>query len=145
MSEGDRRVPFRQRNPLTYQQHRREVFWQITIPVAVGGVVLLALALGAVAAAVQGVGAINRWSHISLIFLIAPNLLIGLFLIVVMAAMIYLLTLLLARMPYFASRLQNIFALLGIRVEKTSRAFAEPFMRLSSFSASLRALLRRVR
>lgn len=145
MSEGDRLAPFRQRNPLTYQQHRREVFWQITIPVVVGGVVLLAMALGAVAAALQGVGAINRWSHISLILLIVPTMFIGLIVMIVMAAMIYLLTLLLARTPYLASRLQNIFVLLGIRVEKSSRAFAEPFMRLSSFSASLRALLRRVR
>lgn len=106
---------------------------------------LLAMALGAVAAAVQGVGAINRWSHISLILLIVPTMFIGLIVMIVMAAMIYLLTLLLARTPYFATRLQNIFVLLGIRMEKASRTFAEPFMRLSSFSASLRALLRRVR
>lgn len=145
MSEGDRLASFRQRNPLTYQQHRREVFWQITVPIVVGGVLLLAVALGAVAAAVQGVGEINRWSHISLILLIVPTMFVGLILMIVMAAMIYLLTLLLARMPYFASRLQNIFALLGIRAEKASLTSVEPFMRLSSFSASLRALLRRVR
>ncbi len=135
-------VSFRPRNLLTYQKHRREVFWQITLPTAVGGMLLFGLGIGAVVAAVQSQGDISRWSHISLILLILPTMFMGLILIIVLAGVIYLLTKLLVGTPYFANRVQDIFSLIGIRVEKVSQAAAIPFLRLSSFAAALRALRR---
>ena len=34
-----------ERNPVTYERHRKEVMWQILVPVLIGAVIVLALAI----------------------------------------------------------------------------------------------------
>ena len=93
--------PFRERNPITTQKHRHEVFWQITVPVTIGGVLLLLIAIGVVVAYFAGTGDIAKWADVSTIILIVPAMFIGLILIAISAGSAYLVTRGLSEAPYY--------------------------------------------
>lgn len=135
--------PFRERNPITTQKHRHEVFWQITVPVTVGGALLLLIAIGVVVAYFTSTGDIAKWANTSVIILIVPAMFIGLVLIATSAGLAYLVTRGLSEAPYFARRVQDITVLIALRINKVSDASAEPFLRVHQFTAAVRALWRK--
>jgi uncharacterized oligopeptide transporter (OPT) family protein len=143
MAEEQFTPPLRERNPITTQKHRHEVFWQITVPVTVGGVLLLLIAIGVVIAYFANTGDIAKWANVSTIILIVPAMIIGLIVIAVSAGMAYLVTRGLSEAPFIARRIQDIAVLIVVRVNKASDASTEPFLRVHQFTAGLRALFRR--
>ena len=145
MAGEDPNYPFRERNPITTQKHRHEVFWQITVPVAVGGTLLLLIAIGVVIAYFTNSGDIAKWANTSVIILIVPAMIMGLFLIVISAGMVFLVTRGLTEAPYLARRVQDVSVLIAIRINKASNVSAEPFLRAHQYTAGLRALFRRSR
>jgi hypothetical protein len=143
MAEEQFIPPLRERNPITTQKHRHEVFWQITVPVTVGGVLLLLIAIGVVIAYFANTGDIAKWASVSTIILIVPAMIIGLIVIVVSAGMAFLVTRGLSEAPFIARRIQDIAVLIVVRVNKASDASTEPLLRVHQFTAGLRALFRR--
>jgi uncharacterized oligopeptide transporter (OPT) family protein len=143
MAEEQFIPPLRERNPITTQKHRHEVFWQITVPVTVGGVLLLLIAIGVVIAYFANTGDIAKWASVSTIILIVPAMIIGLIVIAVSAGMAFLVTRGLSEAPFIARRIQDIAVLIVVRVNKASDASTEPFLRVHQFTAGLRALFRR--
>jgi uncharacterized oligopeptide transporter (OPT) family protein len=135
--------PFRDRNPITTQKHHHEVFWQITRPVTIGGILLLAIAIGVVVAYFTETGDIAKWASTSVIILIVPAMFIGLVLIAISAGLVYLITRGLSEAPYFARRVQDITVLIALRINKVSDASAEPFLRWHQFTAAVRSVWRR--
>jgi hypothetical protein len=93
-----------ERNLETYQKHRREIFWQITIPLLIGVLIVLVVAVGVTFGSAMDV---SRWADISLIWLILPALLIALVLIVTAPGLCPLL--LIRKLPPFMLRLQDFF------------------------------------
>jgi uncharacterized oligopeptide transporter (OPT) family protein len=143
MAEEQFIPPLRERNPITTQKHRHEVFWQITVPVTVGGALLLLIAIGVVIAYFANTGDIAKWASVSTIILIVPAMIIGLIVIAVSAGMAFLVTRGLSEAPFIARRIQDIAVLIVVRVNKASDASTEPFLRVHQFTAGLRALFRR--
>lgn len=133
----------RERNPLTERNHRREVFWQIYLPLIGGGIILLLLAAGVLITSIQGTARLDTWAAISEIFLTVPTMFAALIFLALIAGAAYLITRLLGAIPYYACLLQDIFVLIEVRVKKAADLSAEPFLRLHSFSAGLRALGRK--
>lgn len=109
--------------------------------------VFLVLLAGAVVvlAAVSGEGDINRWSDISLIWLIAPMLLLIIILIAMTAAMVYLFRRMLPVLPRYSHLFLSYFTMVSRQVKSISNASVEPFLRAQSLSASLRAFKRSLR
>jgi len=143
MADEQLTPPFRERNPITTQKHRHEVFWQITVPVTVGGVLFLLIAIGVVVAYFTNTGDIAKWANTSVIILIVPAMFIGLVLIATSAGMVFLVTRGLSEAPYLARRVQDITVLITLRINKVSEASAEPFLRIHQFTAGVRALWRK--
>ena len=131
-----------ERNPVTHKAHRREVLWQITVPLVVGIVAVLALAFLAARGATNDV---SRWADISLIWLILPTLLIAFIFLIVVGAIAFGIVWLVRKLPVPARRAQDLVASLGARVGKITDAAVEPILRAQSFSASLQALRRSLR
>jgi len=143
MAEQFRPPPYRQRNPVTYQKYKREVFYQIYLPTIIGALVLLIFVAGVLIASARGTGDISKWADTALISLILPAMIVNIIFIAASTGMIYLVTRLLAESPFFFKRIQDFFVLVGLRVRNASDASTEPFLRVHSFVASLRALRRR--
>lgn len=130
-------------NPITQAAHRQQVLWQIWVPFAVVVILVLISAVGVVVAGLQGTGDINRWANISLIWLIAPMLLLTVLMIAATAGIVYLLFQTLRVLPSYSRQLQDILAKVSFYVRKYSDAVVEPFLKAHSFTASVRALRRK--
>jgi hypothetical protein len=129
--------PLSERNPVTQKAHRRQVFWQITIPLIV--IALLAVAV-AVLASLSSANTASRWADISLIFLIIPALLVAFLFLAFNAALIFGLVQLLKALPPFALKAQNLAYLVEARVRSMADSLAKPFIRANSVSAGWRRL-----
>lgn len=130
------------RNPLTYQRHRREMFWQITLPVIVTCLVLLVLAVFAAGLSTERA---SRWADISLIWMIVPALLFSLLTMIFLAAGVYLTIRLLHILPFYFYKGHNWFLLVNLRVGRIGDRLAEPFLRVRAWKAGADSLSRQLR
>ena len=129
-----------ERNPVTHEQHRREARVQIFLPLIIGAVLILALA---VFSTFGQSDALSRWGDISLIWLIRPMLFVGLIALVLLTGLIYVTVRLMQSLPVFARRVQNLFATIGYQVSRMTDKAAAPVIRARSISAGVRRMVRR--
>ena len=128
-----------ERNPFTYKVHRRQVFWRILIPIAIGVVLVLVLAVLATQA---GTNEASRWADISLILLVSFVIVISLLALVVLIFSIYGLSQALRGIPAPMLRAQVFFFRVERRVRTVANQLVEPILRYHSSLAGLRSLLR---
>jgi ABC-type Fe3+-siderophore transport system permease subunit len=135
---SDRITPeLKQRNPITYEAHRRQTFWQIYFPLIVFGVlVIIAIVLALLADDLSD----SKWADISLIYMISIALVTFVIVIVALVFLAYYTTQLLKATPYFFFTVQRYTYLIEIRVRRYSNSAAEPFLRMHSFFAGVGAL-----
>ena len=145
MEDDLHKPPFQERNPITHRVHKREVFWQITLPVIIGGVIVLLIAVGVLLTTARGTGNTSDWADASLVLMIIPTMFSVFLLMVILAGMVFLITRLLGVSPFFFRRVQDFFTLASLRVGRAADAAVEPFLRGHSFVASVRALGRKKR
>lgn len=96
------------RNPATQKSHDRETLWQITVPLIVGMLVIIAVAALPVVAVSRG-GDVSVWGDISLIWLIVPTMFFCLIPLILFAALTYGVTALLGKTPVWMFQLQGFF------------------------------------
>lgn len=130
------------RNPITQQKHRQEVLWQVTLPLVLGGGLILATAILAVWAGVSNRGDVSLWADISLIWLILPWLLFTLIFIAILAGLVYAVTKMIAGLPPLAYRIQGGFRRASVLVRSYSDRLAEPVLRANSAQARVKAFTR---
>lgn len=156
------------RNPLTHARHRKEVFWQVTFPLIIGG---LLLAAGLVALLVMTVnearleqalpmpentarlgditaedvamlryqrGTTSRLSNVSQMWLVLPVLFFALLTLAVLIGLVYLFTKLLGVLPGTMRLAQDFMALAAFRVRHVLDAAVEPVLKVKSLTASVR-------
>jgi predicted PurR-regulated permease PerM len=128
-----------ERNPATQKMHNRQTFWQITLPLGVGGAIVLTFAV--LSSFTEGAAA-SRWADISLIFLIIPLLFASLLFLAVTAALIYGLARLLKVIPAYALSAQALAFKMERRVRAIADALTEPVFKARSAKAGLGALRR---
>lgn len=129
-----------ERNPATHKAHQKEVLWQITVPLILGLLVLLALC---VLAAIGPAGVASRWADVSLIWLILPMFILLFILIAIFGGTAFGVIKLIGALPVYARKVQDIFVTIGAIVRQYSDKAVEPILRTQGFMASLRRLLRR--
>ncbi len=137
------------RNPETHILYRREAFWQITFPLILG-IILVVVALAGVILAGRkpvtegnNLPVVSRWADISLIWLILLGMVISLSALALFGALAYGVTWILRVLPPYAFQAQVIFWRIQATVQKGADLVVEPFLRLRSFWAGLRALRRK--
>ncbi len=130
------------RNPMTQQKHRQEVLWQVTLPLILGGGLILATAILAVWAGVTHRGDVSLWADISLIWLILPWLLFTLIFIAVLAGLVYAVTKMIAGFPPLAYRIQGGFRRASLLTRSYADRLVEPVLRVNSAQARVKAFTR---
>ena len=128
-------------NPKTQQAHRREVITQIALPLAIGLLLVLALAVWAAVTATQG-GNVSQAADASLIFVLIPVMLAALVFLAVLGGLVYLMARLLRWLPPQFFTLQGVFALLQNRVQKAAGKAVAPILWVNSVQATGQALWR---
>jgi hypothetical protein len=129
-------------NPVTHRRHRREVFWQVTLPIVVGSILLATLAFLAAQTPSEQAGV---WADISAIWLIIPVMMITLLSLVFLVASIYLNMQLIRILPFYSRRVQEWFSKLAVQVGRLSNIAVEPVLRVQGLTASVSILTRNAR
>jgi len=135
-------LPPKERNQITYARHRKEVIWQIILPVLVGLVICLVLSLLVTRMTNDKA---STWADISTIWLIIPAIVGSLILTIIMAAAIYATYWLIRELPFYSFRAYSWLRMLNTQVNRVGDKVVEPFLRGHSFSASVRKLGSQVR
>lgn len=133
-----------ERNPVTYEMHKREVFRQITLPLAIGLVFLLAACVALVYFSFWGNLDASRLADTSLIWLILPMLFVLLIFLAVTAGLAYALIWAINKLPPVFLKIYNLFVRIGAVVRKASDAAVEPVLKVEGMRASWRTLWRRL-
>jgi hypothetical protein len=131
-----------ERNPVTQKRHRQEVMWQISIPIIIGLLIVLALC---VLSSLGSPDNVSRWADTSLILLIVPALFFSLLFLIILSALIFGIVKLIGALPVFAFRAQHFFVRVKLLVRTFCDKVVEPILRAQSFTASTRALRRNIR
>ena len=129
-------------NPVTQARHRHEMILQVFLPIAIGAVLVVLLMLLTISGTNYWV---SKGADAALIWLISPQLIISLIVIVINAAAIYGLFRLLQVLPGYSRLLLNYFLAAGVFVSQFSNKMVEPILRTRSFSASVRQFGRSLR
>ena len=129
-----------QRNQVTWAKHRREVLLQITIPLVI--TVLVVIACGVLAAVMGTNQNISQWADVSLIWLIMPQIFVSLIVLIILAAMAYGLYRLLKVLPFYTNTVQEYFILFRDQVAVLTDRLVQPFLKVKSSHASWQSLKR---
>lgn len=130
----------REHNLETQKRHRKEVFWQIIIPLLFGGLVVLGLMiLSAFSGDHQ-----SKLADISLIWIIVPNLVGALLIIFMLVGVIYGLSKLSGGLPYYALKVQDFFNLVDSQAQKIDDKLVAPVIKGKAASASYKKLIEQI-
>lgn len=123
------------------QNHRRQRFWQILLPIVLfSGLIVVA---GVFTVAADGVQ--NRlWADASIIWLVLPMLFVALFLLVILIGLIYLLYRLTKGTPRITRKVQNIFTRIEQGTSRAANSAAKPVIWIHQFQSSLRSLVGKI-
>lgn len=127
-----------ERNPKTHAEHRREAFWQITFPLVIGILLLLAAVAVIIISATQPVTDVGRWADVSLMWLILPSLFFALILLVLLIGFVYLISYLLRLIPHYALVVQLYFEAGKNKISQLSNLSIEPILRIRAIWAAMR-------
>ncbi len=136
--EAPKKLVLPERNPLTHAQHRKDVFWQITIPMMVGILLVLVAVAVVLLSATHAATNLSRWADVSLIWLILPSLLIAFIFLIILIAFTYLITIVLKMTPQYARIIQLYFETGKYKVSFYSNKITAPFIKTRSMWAVIR-------
>jgi hypothetical protein len=129
-----------ERNQVTWAMHRREVLRQITIPLVL--TLLVVIACGVLVTVMGTNENVSQWADVSLIWLIMPQIFVSLIVLIILAAMVYGLYRLLKVLPFYTKIVQDYFILFRDQVAVLGDTLVEPFLAVKSKNASWRSLKR---
>jgi hypothetical protein len=119
--------------------HKRQLAWQILVPL----LVLMAFILAAaVLVTTIPESASSTWADISLIWLIAPMLVFALFSVIVLGFLIYGITRLIQVTPRVTGKTQDFFGLLSSRTRKIADGSTRPVFWFQQAGAVLKSIFR---
>ena len=125
---------------LSVRAHKRQLAWQILVPLLI--LVVLVIILAVLVATQAGTAANQTWSNISLIWLIAPMLIFSLVFIFLLGFLIYGIARLMQVMPQFTGRVQDFFILFSGKTRSLADGSVKPFIWFQQTGAILKKFFR---
>ena len=133
--------PVKNRNPYTLRRHRKEVFWQIALPMILGMVVLLILTL---LTTQLSFGEASFWASISEIWLILPLMLVGFVTLATLVGGIYLSQKIIRVLPFYSFQLHKHLLNARTYITRMTDRSVEPALRLSTLNAAVKTAKRQI-
>jgi hypothetical protein len=123
----------------TVRAHKRQFAWQILVPFLVMAALIVA---GATLVVTGGTSRTGVWADVSLVWLIAPALLIALMVLAILAATIYGMFKLLQVLPRYTGKTQDIFAMLSAGTRKVADGAARPIVWVREAGAAIKSIFK---
>ena len=123
----------------TLRRHKLQVLWQILVPfVLMAGLAIAAALL----VALGGAPRTSLWRDVSLIWLLAPALILALILIVLLGAVIYGMIWLTKAAPRFTYKAQELTLLGALGIRRIADGAAKPFIWLEQAGAAVKSIFK---
>lgn len=129
-----------ERNPKTEAAHRQQVLWQVTVPLILGIILILVLA---VLTTLAGTGTVHVLGDISMIWLILPTLVILFVFTAIFGGLAYLVIRLIGALPRLALKAHHLIKGLQEKLTRAADAAVKPVIKVEGWRATLKALLGR--
>lgn len=132
------------RNPVTHAAHKREVFWQITVPLVV--IVFLCAGMSGLviwSAAVSNPN-ISRWADVSFIWLTPPVILGLLITLVLVGGLAFGIIKLVQVLPPYARIVQDFFVKVLVKTRQISDQLVAPLIQTKGLAAGARELRKQI-
>src|SRR5574342_139468 len=129
----------------SYLKHRKQLTWQIVLPVVVASVLLVALIVLINIATFRDNGDVARWAAISTIWIVVPIMIGMLLLLVLLGGLVYLLAKLLDVAPRYTGLAQDYAYRAASGIKRVLDAMVKQIIELQGVLASLREFFKRLR
>ena len=118
----------------SYRRHKKQQFWQIIAPIAVGFLLMVAVMVLTILTAAGGDPGtqISGWADTSMIWLLLPVLMVAILVALLLFAMVYLLARALKVLPIYTGIVQQYAALIADRVRYFSNKLVSPIIGIRS-------------
>jgi hypothetical protein len=120
-----------------HKQHKKDVFWQIWLPIGIGAIAFLALGVMAGFSLQTGTESAARWGHIAVMWMIMPVFVAGLMSLLLLIGMIVGVSKIIQIVPKYS----NIVLMYSQRLARAIRTLAnkstQPVLIFSSYKAAL--------
>lgn len=127
----------------SYIKHRRQMWQQIILPVALATVLMLALIVLIFVATFRDNGDAGRWAAISTIWIVIPILFAGLVTLIILGGLIYLMMRLLGILPTYTGLAQDYVQLGALYVQRFTEAAVKPIFAVDGLVAYFKAIFGR--
>lgn len=127
----------------SYKKHRRELAWQIILPMVLTVIGFAALIVLIYFATFEGDGDVGRWAAISTIWIVIPVMVLGLVLLVVLGALVYGMKRLLDITPTYTGLAQDYVHKAAGYIKRGADMAVKPVLFLDGIGAGVRRLFGR--
>jgi hypothetical protein len=129
----------------SYQRHRKELVWQIILPVVLTSLLLITLIVLINVATFRDGGDVGRWAAISTIWIVIPIMLGLLIVTALLGGLIYLMQKLLNITPTYTSLAQDYVYRAQGYIKRAAEAIVKPVLQLNGILASVIAFFERMK
>jgi hypothetical protein len=128
-----------QKNPPNFhEQHKRDVIWQIWLPVGFGAIAMLTLGMLSIFSLQTGADASARWGHVATIWLILPFFIYGLIVFGFLAGGIFMVVKATSVLPGFTAIVQMYARLMAQKIQSLANKSVQPVLTTKSTQAAWR-------
>jgi hypothetical protein len=128
----------------SYQLHRKQRVTQIILPVVIAALLMVGMIVLLSLVSSNGGGDVSRWAAISTIWIIIPIMVVGVIFLAIIIGFIYLMTLLMATLPYYSGRAQDYVYIARGYIIRWADMAVKPIIALGGYLETIRAFLERI-
>ena len=127
----------------SYKKHRKEIIWQIILPMVLTAILFIALVVLINIATFRDNGDVGRWAAVSTIWISIPIMIVALLFLAILVGIVYLLIHLLQITPIYTGKAQDFAYKVAGYIRRAADAVVKPIIALNGIGASIEAFLGR--
>jgi heme/copper-type cytochrome/quinol oxidase subunit 2 len=127
----------------SYKRHRKQLAWQIILPMVLSVVLCIALIVLIGFATFRDGGDVARWAAISTIWIVVPIMIGSLIVLALLGGLVYLMAKLLHIMPTYTALAQDYAHKAAGYIKRGADAVVKPVFFIDGLGASIRAFFGR--
>ena len=129
----------------SYLKHRRQLIWQIILPIVLTSLLFVVLIVLINIATFNQGGDVDRWAAISTIWIVIPIMIGLLILIALLGGLVYLLQRLLNITPTYTGLAQDYVYIAEGYIKRALEAIVKPVIQLNGILASIIAFFEKMK
>jgi len=129
----------------SYLKHRKQVVWQVILPVVLTSLLIVALIVLVNIATFNQGGDVARWAAISTMWIVIPIMIGMLIFLAILVGLVYLMKKLLDLTPNYTSLAQDYVYKAEGYIKRMSEALVKPVLQLNGILASLIAFFEKIK